>query len=557
MQNIKYITYLVFFVIASLLASCSHDGLESLAPEVPDMGEHTNLTLVLNVNSDPYLSTRASDNPMGGENGNGLRQGEHHENDVKNISVFAFAGVDNKGVADLADETPVKYCRYVNDVNFMPTYANSYYQDTISTEVNIQFEGKIVSSSDAFLVVANMGDLTESVTTLKDIRDLVVAKTLTRPALGEPLANCTEFSMANANNSRNLGGDGTKTYPYKVAIDLERTTARVDFMFTPTLDNAPAGVPDDQSLLGYKVVNRNNESTQEGWMYISHIKLMNVAQYTPYTLKRLANDESTCYYLKEEEHNNDDEAEMYVIEPNTWNKRPGGATYNILYGDTHISHIASSNNIPSLLSASESVHAYSTPQTHPNTNDGFNAGWSKDRISGESYYVLDYINENTVEKEHTDGRNTTSLLLVTKFVPKDMYYISEGELLTKAAQYGQTFWMMEKLEGGARTKLYFMSPEAAELYKTKNPSATYGAQIKYQDGTNYYTIWIRHDNNGNDALIGKMEYAIVRNNIYRIGVNKVVGPGNPQPVATENPEDINTRIYVRKWNVIDIPTINI
>lgn len=553
-----------------LLVSCSfHDDYPECNNSEVDMGEYSNLKLIINLNSDTSARTRTgdlSDNPMGGEDGNGLRVGEHHENDIDNLCVFAFADLGgNRGVAELPDNTPVKYCRYIGDVNFKPTYANTYYQDPISTEVDIKFEGKIVDSDDAFLVVANMGDLTAE-NTLGAIRDYLVTKTLTRPAEGQPLAKCTSFSMANAHNSCNLGGKGTQTDPYKVSIDLERTTARVDFMFASTLDddNKPANLP-DAPLLGYNVVDRYNNANQIGWMYISHIKLMNVAQNAPYALKRLAYKEGTdgesgLAYLADEEHDFNDEATKYVVEPYTWEKGKvdiitSSQFYSDLYGSTRIQYVSELH--PSTFTSREAVRNYATPETYPNDKDGFNNGWSKDRISKESYYVLDYINENTVEKEYTNGRNTTSLLLKTKFVPKEMYYINGSELSTKAAAYGDTFWAMEKLEAGKREKLYFANEAAATAYKTANPSATYGAPVEYTAGDSYYTIWIRHDNNGNDALIGKMEYGIVRNNIYRIGVSKVLGPGSPLPVANENPEDINLHIYVRKWNLMTVPTINI
>lgn len=524
------------------------------------MGEYSNLTLVLNVNSDPRYATRdVSENPLGGEDGNGLRQGEHHENDIENLCVFAFNDPGSQGVSNLNGDTPVKYCRFVDGIDFYPTFANSFYGDKISTEVKIQFEGKIVAATDAFLVVANVGDVTSSINKLSDIRDMLVskAKMLTRPGNDEPLANCTSFAMANAHNSRNMGGKGTKDVPYLVSIDLERITARVDFMFASSLSdgNMPDNLP-ATPLLGYKVVDKYDESVQTGWLYVSHIKLMNVAQYSSYALKRLSYSESNVpEYLIDEEHFND-EASMYVVEPHTWDKgKQGVVTYEDMYGSTRIQYVA--NNYNSVFTTREAVRNYATPQTYPNANDGFNAGWSRDRISGEAYYVLDYINENTVEKEHTNGYNTTSLLLKTKFVPKEMYYINGTELATKAAAYGDTFWAMEVFDGTKREKLYFATKAAADLYVEQNPTLTTAAPVEYTNGDNYYTIWIRHDNNSNNALIGKMEYAIVRNNIYRIGVSKVVGPGSPTPIATENPEDINLHIYVRKWNYMSVPTINI
>lgn len=549
-------------LVLPLFCSCLHDSFSGCPDytQVPDTNEYSNLTLVLNVNGDPRLISRTSENPLGGEDGNGLRLGEHHENDIENLCIFAFADEGRDGVSGLPGNTPVKYCRYVEDVNFHPTYANTFYSNKLSTEVNIRFDGKIVHSTDAFLVLANVGDKTSEVTNLQDVRNLLVTKTLTRPASADaPLADCTQFAMANANNSTNLGGKGTETDPYKVAVDIERITARVDFWFAPTLDesNKPEGLA-DIPLLGYKVVDKYDNSTQLGWMYISHIKLINVAQYAPYALKRLAATETaTPDYLGDEQHEND-EAVKYVVEPYTWEKPKGTLTHAMLYGNTHMLYAIQNYNQSNFFTATEAVRNYATPQTFPNNRDGFNAGWSKDSgTSGESYYVLDYINENTIAADHTSGYNTTSLLLKTKFIPNTLHYIDGTSLQTRSAQYGETFWAMEVMTADKRIKLYFATEEAANLYKSQNPSYTFAAPVEYVNGDNYYTIWIRHDNNGDDATIGKMEYGIVRNNIYRIGVERVVGPGSPAPLSVENPEDINLHIYVRKWNFMEVPTIKI
>lgn len=76
----------------------------------------------------------------------------------------------------------------------------------------------------------------------------------------------------------------------------------------------------------------------------------------------------------------------------------------------------------------------------------------------------------------------------------------------------------------------------------------------YKGGTNYYPFFIRHANNGNDALVGPMEYCIVRNNVYQLAVTAVNGLGEPLPFV--DPEDtpgeskeayLTVAIYVKDW----------
>ena len=80
----------------------------------------------------------------------------------------------------------------------------------------------------------------------------------------------------------------------------------------------------------------------------------------------------------------------------------------------------------------------------------------------------------------------------------------------------------------------------------------------YPDGKNYYKYWIRHSNNDNPDVMGVMEFAIVRNNIYDLTVTKVSGMGESpfKPTDPENPDEgqdhyISVEIYVKDWVVRD------
>lgn len=78
----------------------------------------------------------------------------------------------------------------------------------------------------------------------------------------------------------------------------------------------------------------------------------------------------------------------------------------------------------------------------------------------------------------------------------------------------------------------------------------------YPDGKNYYKYWIRHSNNNDPDVMGVMEFAIVRNNIYNLTVTKVSGMGESpfKPTDPENPDEgqdhyISVEIYVKDWVV--------
>lgn len=101
------------------------------------------------------------------------------------------------------------------------------------------------------------------------------------------------------------------------------------------------------------------------------------------------------------------------------------------------------------------------------------------------------------------------------------------------------------------TSVSQFSPEQiGNLYQYYNVSL-------YKGGRSYHKFWIRHDDNGNDGLMGVMEFCIVRNNVYQLYVKGIRGLGDPLPYTpgkddpgTPDESDdvtIDVTIYVKDW----------
>ena len=52
----------------------------------------------------------------------------------------------------------------------------------------------------------------------------------------------------------------------------------------------------------------------------------------------------------------------------------------------------------------------------------------------------------------------------------------------------------------------------------------------------YYYYWNRHNDNGDNAEMGPMEFAVVRNNVYKLCVDKIAKFGHPDPTDPKNPD---------------------
>ena len=53
---------------------------------------------------------------------------------------------------------------------------------------------------------------------------------------------------------------------------------------------------------------------------------------------------------------------------------------------------------------------------------------------------------------------------------------------------------------------------------------------------NYYYYWNRHNDNLNPYKMGVMEFAVVRNNVYKLAVDKISRFGHPTPPDPSNPD---------------------
>lgn len=78
--------------------------------------------------------------------------------------------------------------------------------------------------------------------------------------------------------------------------------------------------------------------------------------------------------------------------------------------------------------------------------------------------------------------------------------------------------------------------------------------------TNYY-YWNRHWDNGKPGVMGNMEFAVVRNNVYKLAVTSISALGHPldpkddpDPVDPDDPDEksdvkIKVDVQVKKWTV--------
>ena len=77
----------------------------------------------------------------------------------------------------------------------------------------------------------------------------------------------------------------------------------------------------------------------------------------------------------------------------------------------------------------------------------------------------------------------------------------------------------------------------------------------------YYFYWNRHNDNGDNAVMGPMEFATVRNNVYKLRVSKIgeigkpiIPDNDPDPVDPNDPDEedkayIDVQVEILPWVV--------
>lgn len=547
MWTSKILSFIFAFLSAALLAGgCSAD-----MSDAPGVDEDAAPYLRLTLHFEDGADTRS--NPTGGEDGDGREPAQVRESRITSLHLLFFNSGSDDAINGDGNED-IKYSLYLRDEQLTEIFNKE--NDKRDGYYLIPLKGYRPEENDRVLVFANTrpGEFNDA-TKISALRDKKPSATWS----GNKVNESSNFSMATARSGNEvnamvdgkiyfeLNGNkvaGTKEDPFYISATIERTAARIDFWYPQGNKKA-----DNEFVytVGEKIAN----------VHITHIRPVNAMTQPSWYFKRVTTSltDKTLLYCKPETPVNGMPGN-FVVEPNT-KKKPGGSIaadatdLSGWFGDSQAQNVkadffSESYSVSSLITNGETL------PMDANGNLVTSGDWES--------LILAYTNENTMYGK--DFANATDYLtgLVFKAVYQPVVVYSRYDStnstdpLTQdnAYQYGQTFWRVSPTDqtlSEAASK-YFSKEEAANAYKAANPQIN-GIITKYKDGVCYYNMWIRHANYDNPAPdpqdFFEMEYAIVRNNIYRIGVT-FSGPGNPEPSIAE-PHHIQSRIFVRKWNL--------
>ena len=568
----------------SLLLLLTGCVMETPEGKCPDTRAGDVLQLKLSV----AAGTRA--NPTPGHDGDGREHGTVNESSVRDLNLF-FINDPNGLASDNAKDLKIKASIYTGSITQDLLAKPDRIDNTVT--VNVPLETYQPQTGDHILVVANYGDAIEldadaSVSTLGD---MLVSATLAGDPIGKPY-DCTGFVMATANATpgdglvtvTGTGADGSaKTFGCQTFI--ERLSSRVDFWYKGS--NVRSDVSD---ALVYNLENAIDDNGSK--VYIEKIIPVNAVMPTGGTTSAPSETDRSVYMLKHlsvgEDITNTTlcSAETgaspsavptnYVVEPRTGLKNPIQHKLTDWFGDWRTSNILDKPGFQYLFN-SRGIQPVTRHRDAIAANGGkanlcTQTGYSFDRAM-----TLFYCNENTQLMEAQTADYVTGVAFEATYVPSMVYNAfdatkPENEQLTKASGYtrGSSFWRVTLTRQDMKESeaVYFTDGTVANQYADYITAKTgFPALVQeYVDGKCYYNLWLRHANtdvSGADNVWDTadphetfpMEYGIVRNNIYRVGVG-FTGPGTPEP-ELRGPRNIRYRIFVRKWFLREFDPVNI
>lgn len=560
-------------LMASLAAGCAQEDIGT----VPTGGMSPTSYVSLSFASQQSTPTRS--NPTGGEQGDGDETGQDYENEIKSAVAFFYQGSGTDGV-NSSGTTPIMAVATFN-VRSYTEPGNGIDRTYTTTPQQVDLDDGTYN----VLVVANPGAdwWTGQSLTLADVRNHI--QTTAWTASG---SDYSDFVMTSAADATLTLNSNPESNPAKATVNVERMAARLDY-------KAEASYP------------CTDPAYPNATVEITGAALVNNLTAGSYIIKRVADDVNgtNLSYLGNETADENGAATNYVLDPWTAVKTSDNNSFTIdgevkaaedLYGEW-FGNISQDPNhwadyvqpgievsdgtekwqrigytLENTTAAEEAGKRYSTGVVF---KAKFNPQGVANYTDGETFFALGTHLFASMEDMMTYVYGADFSQFDAKIDACDNWASVKtfaASLLDNDPSGYKAFLLgqddaqdLAQVKESLKWSAYMLSncgysASLNETYKveldqngivTRNALQSYGVRT-YEDATCYYTWWVRHSNDNNDETKGIMEYAIVRNNIYKLTVNSIYSLGNYVPGEDEN---IILDVYVNDWLLLDPETL--
>ena len=598
MKDIRYIWRgaTLSLALSLMAAGCSMSDDLECPPEQGTSGSAVSGPAYVQLSFSTAANVLTRANPNGGEQGDGSEAGQTYENAVSSAVAFLFAHNDD-GV-NAANPATVT----VTPVRFGKVTGNG---QTYTTEA--QKVGDIDYGQYDVIVVANPGDDNRwsSVSTLKDLQDKIMKTAWTQNADG----TYTDFLMASADDAvtplKVTEDNTTEANAAKTAVSVERVAARVDYNaldeYTCTDDNYKGATVE---ITGATIVNRltagsyllKRTADDAKGTNLEYLGLetatgddMLARNYVldPWTAdKTEANLQGKPFIVDGDQVA---AAGLYAAEtyiptrstnPEKWDKlvKPGTPVTDASTTDgirewQRVGYALENTTDRLSTSLNYNTGIVFKAQFHPVGVIGdYTDGQTFFTYNGKIYPMLTdmmgqlngiadfstYADDAIKVLTGWDGLKNFAASFVNDPTGYDDYltdyadehltekFDADAEVLTWTYYMNNILGVVEDAQNGPQINQNNINNTRALLYESSG-----GMLRTYYKGQCYYTWWLRHSNDNNDQTNGVMEYAVVRNNIYKVNVKSVYSIGGDIPEG----ENIRADVFVKMWTMLDEETL--
>lgn len=543
-------------LMASLAAGCAQDDIGT----APSGGGGMSASSYVSLSFASQQSTPTRSNPTGGEQGDGLETGQDNENAITSAVAFFYQG--NNGVN--GDGTTQIDAAVSFNVGNYTTPGGSIDRTYTTSPQQVDLENGTYN----VIVVANPGAdwWTGKTLRLSDVRDHIQATAWTASESGY-----SNFVMTSAADATLTLNSNPESDPATAEVNVERMAARLDYKAEASYTCTDPAYPN---------------ATVE----ITGAALVNNLTAGSYIIKRVADDVkgTNLSYLGDETADENDAATNYVLDP--WTASKNGNLYGTWFMNgssdpnwwagyvqpgTPVSDGAETwqrigYTLENTTAADAAGSDYSTgvvfkatfhPQSVANYQDGATFFALGTHLFASMEDMMTYVYGADFSQFDNKIDACTDWAAVKNFAaslldndPSGYKSFLQGQddtqdLTSVKESLKWKAYMLNKCGYSASLNdgVYSVTLDQNEDISTREALQPYGTRT-YEDATCYYTWWVRHSNDNDDTKKGIMEYAIVRNNIYKLTVNSIYSLGGPVPGEDEN---IILDVYVNDWLLLD------
>lgn len=559
-------------LMASLAAGCAQEDIDT----APSGGGGMSASSYVSLSFASQQSTPTRSNPTGGEQGDGQEKGQVNENEIKSAVAFFYQG--NNGVNSDGSTKIMAVATF--NVGSYTEPGNGIDRTYTTTPQQVDLDDGTYN----VLVVANPGAdwWTGQSLTLDDVRNHI--QTTAWTASG---SDYSDFVMTSAADATLTLNSNPESDPAKATVNVERMAARLDYKAEASYTcTDPAYTGATVEITGAALVNNLTAGS--------------------YIIKRVADDVNgtNLSYLGDETPDAGVQTN-YVLDPWTAVKTSDNNSFTIggevktaedLYGEWFGNLLQDPNywadyvqpgievsdgaetwqrigyTLENTTAAEEAGKRYSTgvvfkAKFHPQGVANYTDGETFFAYGTKIYASMEDMMAGFYGSKFDDLDNITSCATwgdVKQFITSTLLtndpsgYNKYLEGLAEGKDDSETVANASSLTWGnyMLNECGYSKDENGKVVLDQNGKVTrialqpYGTRT-YEDATCYYTWWVRHSNDNDDTKKGIMEYAIVRNNIYKLTVNSVYSLGGEVPEE----ESLIVDVYVNDWLLLDNETL--